>query len=105
MATAEIFSCFWKELSFNSLDVYASGYTHFWKARVWHTSALLCENENGMCTPAELQAVAKKFCYTIIAKKNKAGKECITRRPRLQCYSYDECQIMKLSEFEMATLQ
>jgi len=35
----------------------------------------------------------KIFFYTIIAK-NKAGKGCSTRRPRLQCYSYDEYQIM-----------
>ena len=77
MATAEIFSCFWKELSFNSLDVYASGYTHFWKARVWHTSALLCENENGMCTPAELQAVAKKFFIQLLQKKTRLGKNVL----------------------------
>jgi len=80
MATAEILSCFRMELSFNSLDAYGgSGYIHwsfFWKALVWHTSASLCKNENGICTPAELQAVAKNFFIQLL-QKTRLGKDVV----------------------------
>ena len=49
----------------------------FEKARVWHTSASLCKNENGMCTSAELQAVDKFLFIQLLQKK--AGKGCRTR--------------------------
>jgi len=32
-----------------------------WRARLWHISASLCKNENGICTQAELQAIAELY--------------------------------------------
>ena len=48
----------------------------FEKARVWHTSASLCKNENGICTPAELQAVAK-FLIVQLLQKTRLGKDVV----------------------------
>jgi len=59
-------SCFWRNWGM-------WGPYSFWRAWLWHTSASLCKNENGICTQAELQAVAE---FLFIAK-TRMGKDVV----------------------------
>jgi len=69
----------------------------FEKARVWHTAASLCKNENGICTPAELQAVAK-FLFIQLLQKNDAGKGCSTRNKGEEGLDYSAIVMMSAHE-------
>jgi len=63
----------------HSTGCIAGSYIHWvqwsslWRARLWHTSAWSCKNENGICTQAELQPVFVYIALFNLCAKTRMG--------------------------------
>jgi len=61
MLLKELKTMFAVQLAWLYMLVVSIHWCSFWRAWLWHTSASLCKNENGICTQVELQAVAGNY--------------------------------------------